>query len=154
MRILLVLTFVGFLTAVSSAQKVKFSGTLFDYNGAVIVKGTVAARSDQTKSATVSTSDDDGRFQMDLEPGLYSLEVEGTGFLAIKYPEYLVVNSPTGMKMDFVMFGSRYHEPCGYSGTDCSPAGMLIKEFSVKYSPNLKQIVEDFRDLNKKEKDK
>jgi hypothetical protein len=120
----------------------------------MIVKGKVSVRSDKTMSVTVGTSADDGRFQIELEPGLYSLEVEGIGFLTIKYPEYLVVNSPTGMKMDFVMFGSRYHEPCAYSGTDCSPAGMLIKEFSVKYSPNLKQIVEDFSDLNKKEKDK
>ena len=154
MRILLVFTFVGLLTSVSSAQKVKFSGTLFDHNGAVIVKGRVAAKSDKTKSVSVSTSDDDGRFQMELEPGLYSLAVEGTGFLAIMHPEYLVVNSPTGMKMDFVMFGSRNHEPCGYSGADCLPARMLIKEFSVRYSPNLKEIIEDFTDLNKKEKNK
>jgi len=94
------------------------------------------------------------QFGLDLKPGLYSLEISGSGFLTIKYPEYLIVNSSTGMKMDFVMFGARFHEPCGVSGADCLPARMLIQEFAIKYSPELKQIRKDFSDLDQKKHNK
>jgi len=40
------------------------------------------------------------------------------------------------------------------AGGDCLPAKMLIREFSVKYSPSLEKIVENFSDLNKKSKNK
>ena len=138
-----------FFTA-TSAQTIKFSGTIFDYNGAVVVGARVTATRKKSDSPISAKSNEDGQFQIDLKSGLYSLEISGNGFLTIKYPEYLVVNAPSGMKMDFVMFGSRYHEPCGVGGGDCLPARLLIKEFTIKYSPQMKQIREDFTDLNNK----
>jgi hypothetical protein len=71
--------------------------------------------------------------------------VASDGFLTIKYKEFLVVNSTNGtMSMDFVLFGGKYHEPCGFSGADCLPAKSLIRFYKVEYTPKLKEIVEEF----------
>jgi hypothetical protein len=154
MKILLIIVFISLFSCFAAAQKISFSGTVFDYNGALVPGAKVTATADKSNIQSVGISNDQGQFQLELEHGMYAIEVTRTGFLTIKYSEFLIVNSASGMKMDFVMFGARYHEPCGVSGGDCLPARMLIRDFSVKYSPNLKQLIEDFSDLNKNKKNK
>lgn len=139
------------LFAVSSGQKVKFSGTVYDYNGAVVASATINGRSEKGQ-LTSGKSNDDGKFEIELQPGLYALEVSANGFLTVQYEEYLIVNSPVGMRMDFVLFGARWHEPCGVGGADCLPSRLLIRNYKIKYSPSLKQIREDFSDLIKNTK--
>jgi hypothetical protein len=149
MRTILLIAILFSSTFIVSAQRVNFSGTIFDPSGAVVVGANVVAIYSKSKSMLSCTSNTEGVFNLDLEPGLYSLEVNKDGFLTLKYPEFLLVNSTTGMRMDFVMFGARYHEPCGVSGGDCLPTRMLIRNYSLKYSPSLKQIAEDFSDINR-----
>ena len=145
------LVYFGFVAG-AHAQIVKLSGTVFDSTGAVVVGVKVAATPETGKQPTFGTSNESGDFQIHLAPGLYALEVSGNGFLTIQYPEFLVVNSTTGMKVDFVMFGAKYHEPCGVSGSDCLPERLLIRNFKVRYSPTLKQLRDDFSDLEKQKK--
>jgi len=154
MKVRLVWVVIVFCASSVAAQKISFSGTVFDYNGSVVSSANLTATADKSKVISSASANGEGRFRLDLEPGLYSIEISRDGFLKIKYPEFMIVNAQNGMKMDFVMFGARYHEPCGVSGEDCLPAKMLIREFSVKYSPGLKQLIEDFSDLNKNKKDK
>jgi hypothetical protein len=126
------------------SQNIKITGTIFDPNGAVVTSSQIRAV-DQKGHSFVGASDTEGCFEITLIPGMYSLEVSAPAFLTIKHPEFLVVNSTTGkMTMDFVVFGGKSHEPCGYSGADCLPAKSLIQSYEVKYSPKLKDIVEEF----------
>lgn len=153
MKYIVAVVFAYLFTSHAFSQEIKLSGTMFDSNGAVIVKGQIRAVTEKGQ-ATIGFSNMDGFFEIDLAPGLYSIEVSGKGFLTIKYGEFLVVNSTTGkMMMDFVLFGSKYHEPCGYSGADCLPAKSLIRSYEIKYSPKLKDIRDEFAPVpNSKEK--
>lgn len=154
MKVIYLCAFLCLFVPSIAGQKISVSGTVFDYNGAVVPGAKITAIADKSKAKSTATSKSEGEFRLDVEPGLYSIEANGDGFLSVKYPEFLIVNSASGMRLDFVMFASRYHEPCGYGGGNCLPAEMLIREFSVKYSPSLKQLIENFSDLNKKSKNK
>lgn len=126
------------------SQNIKLTGTIFAPNGAIVPSGQIRVVHEKGQS-TVSSSNTEGIFELDLIPGLYSIEVSGKGFLTVKHNEFLVVNSTTGkMSIDFVLFGAKYHEPCGYSGANCLPAKSLIRSYEVKYSPKLKDIRDEF----------
>lgn len=141
-----------FLASLVFGQSVKFTGNIYDPTGGLVVKAQINAKNAQGKSV-VGFTNLDGVFNLDLLPGIYALEISAPGFLTIKYNEYLVVNSPNGkMSMDFVMFGSRHHEPCGYSGGDCLPPNLLIKSYEVNYSPKLSKIKSDFAREQKQRK--
>lgn len=139
------------LLSSAQAQKIRLSGTIYDPNGAVVVKATINARSEKGQHLSTK-SNDAGEFEIDLYPGIHALEVAAPGFLAVKYSEYLVVNTSSGMKMDFVIFGGKYHEPCGYSGGACLPAKSLIESYQVKYVPTLKEIRNEFSPETKPKK--
>ena len=144
------LIFIFACSLVSVAQTIKLTGTMFDPNGAVIVNGQITAIDDKTRSVQ-GKSDSYGRFEIDLAPGIYAINVSATGFITLMYSEFLVVNATTGkMAIDFVLFGGKYHEPCGYSGADCLPAKSLIRSYEVKYSPKLKDIRSEFAPEEKK----
>ena len=144
MRFLLALVFVLGFSFLAFGQEVELSGTIYDPNGAVVASAQIRAIDE--KGHTVSAkSDFEGSFVLKLVPGIYALDVSAPGFLTIKYNEYLVVNSTKGkMTMDFVMFGGKYHEPCGVSGSDCLPKKSLIREYQIGYSPKLKEIRDEF----------
>jgi hypothetical protein len=153
-RLVPVLILLISFVAVTLGQKVKLSGIVFDYNGAVVPIANVRATSAKSVRHVSAVSNDEGVYQLELQPGLYSLEVSRDGFLTLGYSEYLVVNASAGMKLDFVMFGAMYHEPCGPAGAPCLHSRQLIKEFKVKYTPSLKELIEDFTDLNKQKNNK
>lgn len=133
----------------SFAQNIIVTGTLFDPNGAVVTSGQIKAV-DEKGTALIGAANSEGLFEVKLIPGIYALEVSAPGFITIKQTEFLVVNSGTGkMAMDFVLFGGKYHEPCGYSGADCLPAKSLIRSYEIKYSPKLKDIRDEFAPVPK-----
>ena len=128
----------------TNAQNIRFVGSVYDPNGAIVIGARIEARS-ETSKVLHTVSNNDGKFELELPTGLYALIVSATGFLTIKYNEYLVVNTfDRKMTMDFVMFGSLWHEPCGVSGGDCLPEELLIKDYKVEYSPKLKDIKKRF----------
>jgi hypothetical protein len=139
--------FIAAIVTVASAaygQKIKLSGVVYDPHGSLVVGATVSATNSKGKLVSVN-SGRLGSYQLELEPGIYAIDVASDGFLTIKYKEFLVVNSTNGtMSMDFVLFGGKYHEPCGFSGADCLPAKSLIRFYKVEYTPKLKEIVEEF----------
>ena len=136
----------------ASAQSIRLTGTVFDPNGAVVTNAQIKAVDEKGRSISGS-SNTDGSFEINLIPGLYAIDVSSPGFLTIRYNEFLVVNSTMGkMTMDFVLFGSKFHEPCGYSGADCLPGKSLIKSYEVRYSPRLKDIRDEFAPLPKSQK--
>lgn len=146
MKYYLAVLFICCFSLSAFGQAVKLTGTIFDPNGALVVNGQISAV-DEKGRATSAQTNSEGRFNLDLAPGLYSLDVAAPGFLTIKHKEFLVVNATTGrMSSDFVLFAGKYHEPCGYSGADCLPAKSLIRSYEVRYSPRLKEIVEEFTD--------
>ena len=152
MKLFLAFIFTIFLVSFVRSQNVKLTGSVFNPNGAVVVSAKVEARS-ENKRLFSGVTNNEGRFEVELPAGLYALEVSATGFLTIEYEEYLIVNTfDRKMAMDFVMFGAMWHEPCGYSGADCLPSRLLIKNYRIKYSPSLKQIRDDFSALTKKKK--
>ncbi len=154
MKLFVVFAFTIFLACLVNGQDVKLTGHIFDPNGAVVVAAKVEARSED-KRLFSGVTNDEGKFEVALPTGLYALEISGTGFLTIQYLEYLIVKTFDGkMTMDFVLFGAKWHEPCGYSGANCLPERLLIKNYKVKYSPSLKQIREDFSDHSKKRNNK
>lgn len=149
-----ILTFVSVL----SGQKVKLSGTVYDPNGSVIVGAKVDGRYEKGEVFS-ATSGSNGKFEVQIYPGLYTLRISNPGFLTIEYSEYLVVNAAEGMTMDLVMFGAKYHEPCGVSGSDCLSSTSLRKSYQVKYIPSLWEIRKEFSpetrlDKSKENKDK
>ncbi len=145
----LILVF-GFSIDVAS-QTVKFFGTTFDPNGALVVKATITA-TDEKKRSVSSYSNEEGQFEINLAPGIHAVDVSAIGFLAIKLKEFFVVDSTTGkMSMDFVLFGAKYHEPCGVSGADCLPSKSLIRSYEITHSPKLRELRDEFAP-NKKPK--
>jgi hypothetical protein len=133
----------------SFAQSISLTGTIFDPTGALVTSGQIKAV-DEKGSALIGASNSDGQFEVKLIPGIYALEVSAPGFITVKQTEFLVINSTTGkMAIDFVLFGGKYHEPCGYSGADCLPAKSLIRSYEVIYSPKLKDIRDEFAPVPK-----
>jgi hypothetical protein len=136
-----------------SGQTIKLTGSIFDPGGAVVVNGNIKVI-DQKGRATSANSNSEGEFLLNLLPGIYALEVGATGFLTVRHKEFLIVNSTTGrMSFDFILFGAKYHEPCGYSGANCLPAKSLIRDYEVKYSPTLTEIWKEFTDFPKSSKE-
>src|SRR6478672_10042745 len=114
MKVFAVLMFLFASLSVASAQKTTFSGTVYDSHGAVVPTAQIDATFESGQhSATVSNND--GDFRIELAPGIYKLEVSMPGFISVEVAEYLVVDVKQ-MRMDFVLFGGRNHEPCGVSG--------------------------------------
>lgn len=149
MKYCIALIFVFVFSFYALSQNIKLTGTMFDPNGALIANGQIRAVDEKGHSVAGSSSTEGG-FEINLIPGIYSVEVSAPGFLTIKHSEFLIVNSTTGkMMMDFVLFGGKYHEPCGYSGADCLPAKSLIRSYEVNYSPKLKDIRDEFAPVRK-----
>jgi Carboxypeptidase regulatory-like domain len=90
---------------------------IYDPNGASVAGAKIQAKFETGGGFTFVLSNNDGSFSIDLVPGIYAIDVSRPGFITINYSEFLVVNSSNKkMSIDFVMFGGKYHEPCGYSG--------------------------------------
>lgn len=131
----------------SNAQAL--TGTIYDPNGAVIPRASIKALDEKGISSIVS-SNDQGKFEIRLAPGLYALEVSCPGFITIKYREFLMVNSTyTRMMQDFVLFGTTLHETFGYGGGNTSSSERLIRSYEVTQSPKLKAIKDKFAPVTK-----
>ncbi|MEP7213202.1 MAG: carboxypeptidase-like regulatory domain-containing protein [Acidobacteriota bacterium] len=154
MKYFIALVFVFVFSVCALSQNIKLAGTVFDPNGAVIVDGQIKAVDEKNRSV-VGKSGPEGLFEISLVPGIYAIEVSSPGFLTLKYSEFLVVNAWSGkMAIDFVLFGGKYHEPCGFSGSECLPAKSLIRSYEVKYSPKLKDIRDEFAPVPKSKEKK
>jgi len=130
------------LTFVSGVfgQSTKLSGVIYDPAGAVVVGAEVKVINAAGK-AHVAKSNSEGAYSLELHPGVHSINVSQSGFITLRIEEYLVVRSTFGkMNYDFVLFGSRNHEPCGYSGADCLSKKDLVDKITVTPSPSLKKI--------------
>ena len=137
------------LSLFAFSQTIKLTGTVYDPGGALVPSAQIKTI-DEKGITLSSSSNSSGEFEVRLIPGLYSIEVSGPGFLSVKHNEFLVVNSTNGkMIIDFVLFGSKYHEPCGVSGGNCLPAKSLIRSYEVYYSPRLKEIRDEFANVQK-----
>jgi hypothetical protein len=82
-----VVLLVGMLAAAAVAQSVtgSISGTVTDSAGGVIVGASVTLRSDQTGSTRTATTSEDGRFSFAaLQPGVYTIKVEQSGFQSLE----------------------------------------------------------------------
>ena len=142
MKLLTSILAVLILATGSFAQRTSLVGTIYDPNGAVIVGARVDAEHEKGEKASAE-SDPDGSFSLQLVTGIHKLTVSAPGFISVELSEYLIVRT-SQMKMDFVLFGGKYHEPCGYSGADCLPADLLLKKSKVENSPSLKKIRDNF----------
>lgn len=119
-------------------------------SGAVVPGARISSIDERGKSL-FATSDANGTYGLGLVPGIYSISVATPGFLTIKDGQFFVVKSTLGkMSLDFVMFGAKYHEPCGYSGAACLPAEALIKSYEIVYSPKLRELNRIFNDNDPK----
>jgi hypothetical protein len=135
-------------------SKIRLAGTVFDANGSVVGNAEVKA-TDSSETEKVVKSGRDGTFELELVPGIYSLEVSQAGFLTLKYPEFMVVNATTGrVSIDFIMFPGLHHSPCGYSGADCLPERLMIEKYEIKFSPSLHRLNKDFGSTEKRTPDK
>lgn len=144
MKSCLTLLLIFFSSITVASQSTKFTGTTFDPTGAIVVRAEVKLTSEGGRTYT-SLSNVAGEFEIDIAPGIYSIEVSSEGFLTIKQKEFFVVKSSTGkMSMDFVLFGAKYHAPCGYSGANCLPSKSLIRSYEIKYSPSLREIRDEY----------
>ena len=144
MKTLITLVFLCILAQQVFSQDIKLTGTCFDPNGSLIVTAQIAVI-DEKGTKTTGSTDSEGQFEFKVHPGIYSLSVAATGFLTVQYPEFLVVNSTTGkMAQDFVLFGAKYHEPCGVAGSPCLKGLSLIRSYEVTSSPKLKSIRDEF----------
>ena len=108
-----IIVFVFSLVSFVNGQSIKFTGTVYDPNGAVVSGAKITVTHEKGRMFT-ARSNNEGEFATAVVPGIYVIDVSAPGFLSVIYDEYLVVNSTTGtMKTDFVLFGTKYHEPCG-----------------------------------------
>ncbi|MGD9590308.1 MAG: carboxypeptidase-like regulatory domain-containing protein [Pyrinomonadaceae bacterium] len=130
------------LTLVSGlfGQSTKLSGVIYDPKGAVIVGAEVKVINAAGKLHIVK-SNSEGSYSLELYPGLHSIDVSQRGFISLRIEEYLVVQSAFGkMNYDFVLFGSRNHEPCGYTGVDCLSKDEFVDKITIAPSPSVKKI--------------
>lgn len=144
-----ILTAIFVFSATVLCQGTRLTGTLYDTNGAVIVNGEVEARAAKDRVFT-GKSDQEGRFAIALEPGVYALKISGVGFLTTVYPEYLVVATDK-MQMDVVMFPNGIIiDPCGPAPPpDCGYKPPSRKDYKISYSPSLRQLLKDFTEAKK-----
>jgi A-macroglobulin TED domain/Alpha-2-macroglobulin family/Carboxypeptidase regulatory-like domain/MG2 domain/A-macroglobulin receptor binding domain/Alpha-2-macroglobulin bait region domain/Macroglobulin domain MG3 len=78
------------------------TGTVIDPNGAVIAKATVTATLTATEQAYETTTDDNGRYILNLLPGTYQLRVTAPGFQETVI-ESLVVSKSTILTLDITL---------------------------------------------------
>ena len=74
MKLIASLVLLLFLSSVSIGQRVKLSGTVYDPNGDVVVAAMINTRHARGQQST-SKSNDEGKFEIELQPGLYALEL-------------------------------------------------------------------------------
>src|SRR4051812_47067193 len=83
LRMVAVLLCLLFAPILTSAQTITatITGTVTDPTGAVVPGATVTATSKETGLSKTATTNDDGRFTITfLNPGLYEIKAEGSGF--------------------------------------------------------------------------
>jgi len=87
----------------NALRKMRLSAAIFDENGAIIVTARVtAARSDGKKFDAHLNSE--GKYELHLPFGVYSIEVAAPGFCRKVFPGYRVVDAAfEKMSLDFVM---------------------------------------------------
>src|SRR6185436_7943815 len=75
------LTFIFAVSAVAQNNKGAIVGTVKDPNDALVAKAQVKVTSVKTGEVRTAETSDDGTFTVtNLEPGVYNVTVEGTGF--------------------------------------------------------------------------
>ena len=142
MKLAKVLFLLFVLATLVHGQEIKLTGIIYDPNGAVVSLADVKAIDKEGRSFRAK-SNNEGSFLLELVPDLYTIEIDASGFRKLKYQEFRVVKSTFGkMNIDFVIFGSTDHEPCGYSGGDCLalPVGKVAKNDN---STNLTGVLTD-----------
>lgn len=93
-RVLMAALFVCVMGALLVAQSTTdgaIAGTVFDSSGAVVPKARVVIRNNGTNAERVATTDDSGYYrQGTLQPGSYTVTVEGKGFAGYKAEQVVV----------------------------------------------------------------
>ncbi len=86
-----------------SSEKSTLTGLVYDDNGAVIANAVIKVRGVDKIENTFKTNDD-GVYEIKLNPGNYSIQVESPGFQTFRIDKFRVVSSYKGKQnLDIAM---------------------------------------------------
>jgi len=109
------------------ADLVMLTGTVFDQNGAVIVRADIQITNRQTKEIVFLRSNDDGRFSVsELPPGTYQLVINAPGFKELKVAELKLAAGETAMVEATLLINGEY-----------ATVGILMAEPSLLDTPDM-----------------
>jgi ssDNA-binding Zn-finger/Zn-ribbon topoisomerase 1 len=78
------------------------SGVIYDSNGAVIENAQISFRNSENKGKNVKT-DKSGAYKIELENGIYSVEINAVGFKNFKIDKYKTTGIQNGLRFDVVL---------------------------------------------------
>ena len=101
MKILQVLVLILGVTVLAKAQEVILTGTIYDFQGAVIPNSKIVATNKNSK-VFKTTTNEDGIYKLKLKPGIYAIQVPRLpGLKGIKFNDYRILITYDGkMNLD------------------------------------------------------
>lgn len=113
--IILVLAVTVFAQGEPAQTTMTLTGAVYDWNGAVIVTGTLVSAQDENGKKFEAVMNDEGYYKLQLPLGVYKVEATAPGFCSTTIEGFRVVNATHGrMSLDFVLEVSPSHrrKPC------------------------------------------
>lgn len=77
-------------------------GVVYDSSGAVIENAQISFRNSENKETLIRT-DKEGSYKIELENGIYSIEINAVGFKPFKIEKYKANGTRNGLKFDVVL---------------------------------------------------
>ena len=81
------------------------SGRVTDRNGAVVVRARITISASTSKRSVIRTTNDEGQYAVDLEPGTYDVIAEANGFKTA-HRESIPIARESRSYVDFVLYES------------------------------------------------
>lgn len=78
------------------------SGRVTDRNGAVVVRARITIVAGSSKQSVIRTTNDEGQYVADLEPDIYDVSAEASGFKTV-YRKSIPVSRESRSYVDFVL---------------------------------------------------
>jgi carboxypeptidase family protein len=111
----------------AATESATLTGTVFDPNGAVIVRADIEITNLQTKEAASLKSNDEGRFSHSgLPPGIYEVLINASGFKQVKVAELKLAGGETAVVEATLLVNGEY-----------ATVGIIMLEPSLLDTPNM-----------------
>ena len=107
------------------------TGIVYDSTGAVIEKAQISFK-DSEKKEIITRTNKDGSYKVEIENGIYSIEVNATGFKAFKIEKYKATGTRDGMRFDVVLEVKSCDDPTVICNNITADSNKIIKRKNNK----------------------